>query len=287
MKKLTKTLPIIMALALVITAMPVSTITAEAATKKPAAVTKVTKKKATTTSLKIKIKKAKRAKGYQIRVYKNKNNKLVKSVKTKKTTYTIKGLSANTTYKIKVRAYAKSGKKTVYGKTKTITYKTKKKASKNTDKEKAYNYVGDDDKVTKCSKGHVRMIKYSNGLVLPQVYNLTVGKNNYPDVETASGCGMTFDVTSCKCVYGYVYAKKISDVSFGSHGQGELDFTMDPWLLNYWNNNMGNTNKAGYFAYSDPIPDKIEKLDCGCKKIYFHAFVSKENLEPIDGMFDW
>ena len=98
-------------------------ITVNAANMKPSQVKKVTKIKATDTSLKIKYSKVKKAKGYQIRTYKVKH--LVKKINTSKTYVTIKSLKPNTTYQIKVRAYIKSGKKLVYGKEKTISYSTK------------------------------------------------------------------------------------------------------------------------------------------------------------------
>lgn len=98
-------------------------ITVSAANMKPSQVKKVTKIKATDTSLKIKYSKVKKTKGYQIRAYKVKH--LVKKINTSKTYVTIKSLEPNTTYKIKVRAYIKSGKKLVYGKEKTISYSTK------------------------------------------------------------------------------------------------------------------------------------------------------------------
>lgn len=132
MKKFrTKLITVLTVLTLAITAMPMESITAEAATK-PAKVTKITKVKATETSLKIKIKKVKKAKGYQVRVTKAGKSKVLKSVRTKNTTVTIKGLTPNTKYKLKVRAYTKSGKKYVYGKEKSISYKTLKKKTATT-----------------------------------------------------------------------------------------------------------------------------------------------------------
>lgn len=108
-------------------------ITVSAANMKPSQVKKVTKIKATDTSLKIKYSKVKKAKGYQIRVYKVKH--LVKKINTSKTYVTIKSLEPNTTYKIKVRAYIKSGKKLVYGKEKTISYSTKSSPKSSTSDE--------------------------------------------------------------------------------------------------------------------------------------------------------
>ena len=108
----------------VLTLFSCGNITATAATKKPTAITKITKVQATETTLKIKFKKAKRAKGYQIRVYKANKKKLIKATRTKKTTVILNKLQPDTKYKIKVRAYTKSGKKYVYGKEKSITFKT-------------------------------------------------------------------------------------------------------------------------------------------------------------------
>lgn len=104
-----------------------SPVTADAATK-PAAVTKVQKAAATTNSITLKIKRVRSAKGYEVRVCKT-NGKKVKTVKTRKTVIKVKGLTDGTKYKFRVRAYAKSGKKTLYGKAKNVSYKTKKKTT--------------------------------------------------------------------------------------------------------------------------------------------------------------
>lgn len=115
MKKITKTLIVMLTLALCFTiATPV---TAEAATvKKPAKVTSVKKSTATATSIKVTYKKASRAKGYQVQYSTKSNMKSAKSVKTKKTSATISKLKANEAYYIRVRAYnTSSKKKTQYG----------------------------------------------------------------------------------------------------------------------------------------------------------------------------
>ena len=104
-----------------------SPVTADAATK-PAAVTKVQKTSATANSITLKIKRVRSAKGYEVRVCKT-NGKKVKTVKTTKTVIKVKGLTAGTKYKFRVRAYAKSGKKTLYGKAKNVSYKTTKKTT--------------------------------------------------------------------------------------------------------------------------------------------------------------
>lgn len=119
----TKLLALLMALALVVIAVPAGDITAQAAVK-PGAVSKVKVSKVTKDSAKVTYKKAKKAKGYQIRVYKGK--KQVLSKKTKALSYKIKKLKANTKYTVKVRAY--NGKK--YGKERSVSFKTKKNTSK-------------------------------------------------------------------------------------------------------------------------------------------------------------
>lgn len=120
----TKLLTLLMALVLMVTAIPVGNMTADAATK-PGAVSKVKISKITKNSAKVTYRKAKKAKGYQIRVYKGK--KQVLSKKTKALSYNIKKLKANTKYTVKVRAY--NGKK--YGKQFSVSFKTKKNTAKN------------------------------------------------------------------------------------------------------------------------------------------------------------
>lgn len=121
---ITKFITMLMALVLIVTAVPMGNVAAEAATK-PGAVSKVKVSKITKNSAKVTYKKAKKAKGYQIRVYKGK--KQVLSKKTKALSYNIKKLKANTTYTVKVRAY--NGKK--YGKERSVKFKTKKNTAKN------------------------------------------------------------------------------------------------------------------------------------------------------------
>ena len=89
--------------------------TAQAKTvKKPAKVKKPSVSKVKATSFKVSWKKAKRAKGYQVKVVKG--SKTVKTITVKKKYCYATGLSAKTTYKVKVRAYNQSGKKKKYGK---------------------------------------------------------------------------------------------------------------------------------------------------------------------------
>lgn len=108
-----------------------TTITAQAASPKvtkPSAVKKVTKVKAADKTIIVKWQKVSKSTGYQVRTYKG--SKLVKKLSTKNLKATIKGLKANTTYKVKVRAYKKSKGKTLYGKEKAATIKTTKAAAK-------------------------------------------------------------------------------------------------------------------------------------------------------------
>ena len=117
----TKLMALFMALLLAVTMLPVGDLTAQAAVKKPGAVTKIKKIEVNPTNVILTYNKAKNAKGYQVRAYKGK--KLVKSLKTRDTACTVKGLSAETKYTIKVRAY--NGSK--YGKEKSLTLKTETK----------------------------------------------------------------------------------------------------------------------------------------------------------------
>ena len=102
--------------------------TAQAKTvKKPAKVKKPTVSKVKSTSFKVSWKKAKRAKGYQVKVVKG--SKTVKTITVKKKYCYATGLSAKTTYKVKVRAYNKSGKKKKYGKWSAVRKVTTSKSS--------------------------------------------------------------------------------------------------------------------------------------------------------------
>ena len=102
--------------------------TAQAKTvKKPAKVKKPSVSKVKATSFKVSWKKAKRAKGYQLKIVKG--SKTVKTITVKKKYCYATGLSAKTTYKVKVRAYNKSGKKKKYGKWSAVRKVTTSKQS--------------------------------------------------------------------------------------------------------------------------------------------------------------
>lgn len=109
-KTMMKTLITTALLAIMFAVMPISGSRAEAAAKKPGAVKKIETVKVTKNSIRIKYSKAKGAKEYQITVYNGKEK--VKSMKSKKTTCTVKDLKPSIQYTIKVCGY--NG--TAYGK---------------------------------------------------------------------------------------------------------------------------------------------------------------------------
>ena len=104
-----------------------------ASAKKPAkaGIASVTSPAAST--LTVKAKKVKRAKGYQYRISTNKKStKGVKTKTTTKRTAIFNGLTPGKKYYVKVRAYAKSGKKKVYGAWSAVKAVTVKKAEQET-----------------------------------------------------------------------------------------------------------------------------------------------------------
>ena len=128
--KRTKTLLMTLIAALIITA-ALPALDAEAASKKVGKATVSSAKAAGMNQINVKWKKVKNAKGYQLMVAKNKKfSKGKKSYKLAGTSKAATKLSAGTKYYVRVRAYGKSGKKTVYGKwSKVKTVRTVKKHS--------------------------------------------------------------------------------------------------------------------------------------------------------------
>ena len=128
--KRTKALLMTLIATLIITA-ALPALNTEAASKKVGKATLSSAKAAGMNQINVKWKKVKNANGYQLMVAKNK--KFSKGKKSYKLTGTSKAatkLSAGTKYYVRVRAYGKSGKKTVYGKwSKVRTVKTVKKHS--------------------------------------------------------------------------------------------------------------------------------------------------------------
>lgn len=122
MKKLSK---------LIMTAILCLSIALTAITPAFAAVAKVKKLKATVTynTVTLQWQKASGVSGYEVQQASGKKWKTI--AKTRKTTLKIKKLKSATTYKFRVRAFKKSGKKTVYGNASTISAKTLCAAPKN------------------------------------------------------------------------------------------------------------------------------------------------------------
>lgn len=114
----------------VFTTSAVSYVTASAV-KKPAKVSKRSIESLSSTSIKIKWKKVKKAKGYQIKISENKKFKKARTINSVKTVKTIKKLKRNTKYYIKIRAYTKLGSKKVYGKwNRALSFITPEKVKK-------------------------------------------------------------------------------------------------------------------------------------------------------------
>ena len=128
--KRTKALLMPLIAALIITAAFPALVT-EAASPKIGKATLSSAKAAGMNQINVKWKKVKNASGYQLMVAKNKKfSKGKKSYKLTSTSKAVTKLSAGTKYYVRVRAYGKSGKKTVYGKwSKIKTVRTVKKHS--------------------------------------------------------------------------------------------------------------------------------------------------------------
>ncbi len=126
--KRTKALLMALIAALIITA-AFPALDGKAASKKVGKTTLSSAKAAGMNQINVKWKKVKNASGYQLMVAKNKKfSKGKKSYKLSGTSKAITKLSAGTKYYVRVRAYGKSGKKTVYGKwSKIKTVRTVKK----------------------------------------------------------------------------------------------------------------------------------------------------------------
>lgn len=96
------------------------TVTASAT---PAVVKTVKASSKTENSIKLKWSKAQGAKGYRVYMYNSDTKKWEKVKTVSLTTYTVKGLKADTVYKFRVKAYTKTAGKTLWGKA-TPTLKT-------------------------------------------------------------------------------------------------------------------------------------------------------------------
>ena len=203
--------------------------------------------KKTSGSIQLKWKKVSSVTGYQIYRYntKTKKYKKIKTLKGKKTTYTVKKLSPCTTYRFKVRAYKKLGKKTYYGAySKVLKVQTKVlspdmqvvsnrmgQASVSWNKVKkasglelsfrngngAYQKVSD---VTRNSEGKLYMSQLQVGATYTfrmRAYRMVNGKKEYGDytIRTAVISGQASVLSGGNYSPGSVYGPSLS--------QGELN----------------------------------------------------------------
>lgn len=119
---------IVCSIVMVMTVLTLQPVEAYAAVKKPAQVINLKKKEVTSSSITVKFKKVKKAKGYRVQVY-NLKNKLLETKYVTKNSCKISGLVPNFKYKVKVQAYIVTKKnKKIYGKaSKYLMIKTAKK----------------------------------------------------------------------------------------------------------------------------------------------------------------
>lgn len=289
-KKNLKAIALTLVTALAITAMPVGTVTAEAASK-PAQVKNLKKTTVTSNSITVKFKKVKNIKGYQIRVY-NTKNKLVKSKTTKKTTYKITGLKASTKYKIKVRAYTVSNKKNVYGKnSKTLTVKTsattvgKVKNLKSTD-ETHDSITLSWSKVKNATGYQVKVCTFD---VVNNKYDIIKTKNTSKNTLTITGLypSSVYTVTIC------AYVKVNNNTTYGDTSKTQVYTTNADLAKLYGVTPPGESTKTGaalkkeYEAWRDAwikeyIADASDDIGntAGIQQMISNTFSSKETIDP-------
>lgn len=146
------------------------------------------------TSCVLKWSKKKGAEGYKIYQY-DSNGKLLKTVKTKKTTYTVKKLKSNKTYQFKVKAYKKAKSKLKYVSTsnkvkvkkiKTSSSKTKKTTTAkktNTSKKKTTTKL----KTTKTSQSKSTLKKLLQTALKPVGSTMYVWGGGWNKADTGAG----------------------------------------------------------------------------------------------------
>lgn len=154
---------------------------------------------ATKTSIRLTWKKVKKADGYQVYRY-NKSTKKYQKVATVKTnTYTDKKLKTATVYQYKVRAYRKSGKKTVTGK-----YSNVIKAATSPQKVTAVKAKRVKSKVKLTWK----KVKGADGY---EIYRATSKKGKYQKIKTLKK-GTIVSYTDGKAKKGKTYYYKVRAV---------------------------------------------------------------------------
>ena len=155
--------------------------------------------RATETSIRLTWKKVKKADGYQVYRY-NKSTKKYQKVATVKTnTYTDKKLKTATVYQYKVRAYRKSGKKTVTGK-----YSNVIKAATSPQKVTAVKAKRVKSKVKLTWK----KVKGADGY---EIYRATSKKGKYQKIKTLKK-GTIVSYTDGKAKKGKTYYYKVRAV---------------------------------------------------------------------------
>jgi arabinogalactan oligomer/maltooligosaccharide transport system substrate-binding protein len=132
-KSMKRVLKTVLAVLIMLTLLPLSTVTPANAKAKKLAAPKVTKKTSSDESVTIEWKSVKGADGYIVYMYSGKQKKYISAGTVEgaaSTSYTVTGLKSKTTYKFKIASYVeKKGKPSAQKKTKVIKVKTQKAVS--------------------------------------------------------------------------------------------------------------------------------------------------------------
>jgi len=209
----------------------------------------------TANSVTLKWEKKSQALGYQVRVIKVKNNKLIKKVFTKNNTRKIKDLKPNTTYKFKIRPKYKNQ----YGNNKSIKVHTDNIkfgfwGLNGYDTADGYNYVENNFNST-VYQVYSSGPNYNLNTLLPMVENanMKVSLNitgNYSDFDDAEG---NFDITLWENALDHYFNNP--DISAATQEYIDNDIVVGIMLLDDIYN----------FTGADPTAQELEQMACDMK----------------------
>ena len=242
--------------------------TAQAKTvKKPAKVKKPTVSKVKATSFKVSWKKAKRAKGYQVKIIKG--SKTVKTITVKKKYCYATGLSAKTTYKVKVRAYNKSGKKKKYGKWSAVRKVT---TSKSTSTSSSNSNSGSSSASTTTTHTHSWSATGAQTSGSMRVYYCLECGETYADASKLHTHAESTGHLQDQGYYGYIYEDGVK-VKRAESAQ----LKTSPYAYSYVTFNGVSLAQAN----SNP---GIDTCSCGATKTHAHSW---KKVSGKMSSFEW
>ncbi len=274
-KSMKRVLKTVLAVLIMLTLLPLSTVTPANAKAKKLAAPKVTEKKSSDETVTIEWKSVKGADGYIVYMYSGKQKKYISAATVEgasSTSYTVTGLKSKTTYKFKIAAYVeKKGKPAAQKKTKVIKVKTQKPVSVKNSKYDITVWINGDYADKKLAKELIEEFNKTNADGIK--FNAEIETMSCADAATQ----MLTDVDAGADLY--VFAQ---DMLSRLAKNGALAVLSADDAETVRKNNLEGSVKAvteGDAIYAYPI-----SADDGYFLFYNKKYISDEDAKTVDGI---